>query len=90
MLRDAAEAAERAGLQRVSVPAAGLQHVVSTPKKPLARKSELGASMSAPALRNTGGKAPKGRGEAGSFGPVVSGKWWGSCNFDKMYMAGKL
>ena len=35
-------------------------------------------------------KVPKGRGDATGMGPMQTGKAWGSCNFDKLYMTGKL
>lgn len=73
-----------------TAPAADLQSAASAPKKRVARKGELGASVSAPALKSVGAKVPKGRGDACSMGPMVSGKGWGACNFDKMYMTGRL
>lgn len=51
----------------------------------------LGVSASAPSLKDVGGSVPRGRGDsAASIGPMSTGKGWGTCNFDKLWLSGAL
>lgn len=83
-------AAGSASVPALPPPQAATSAAKTRPASSKPRGKGLGTSASAPSLKDVGGGAPRGRGDAASIGPMSTGKGWGACNFDKLWLSGAL